>query len=104
FELYIPKWRVPTPCPSRISVGIFPRRTESADASNLTPVAAQGDASLRNEPIVATVVWYSEHTKTIRYRPTGDHDTWEIGEPYIPDSLTAGGSPRLRMIVLWDLV
>ncbi len=70
---------------------------------NLAKERVQKDAALAHEPIVATVKYYSEKTSTIRYSPTGDPKTWEIGEPYIPKCLTHDGAERLRLIVLWDI-
>src|SRR5437899_1417182 len=84
FSLYIPKWRVPDPWPSRIWVNIFPRRAEGADLPNVTQAAIHSDSTLRHEPIVATVEKVSELSNTIRYAPTGDQSEWEIGEPYVP--------------------
>jgi hypothetical protein len=103
FRLYIPQWRVPRPWPSKIYVRVDPRRDEVGDAPNLTPEDVKKDAVLTHEPIVATVNAYSEHTKTIRYRPIGDPKKWEIGEPYVPFSLTTNGAKRLRLIVHWDI-
>lgn len=103
FSLYVPKWRVPEPWPSRIWVGIVPRRSEGDDLPNVSLVDIQSDSTLRHEAIVATVQKSSVHTQTIRYRPTGDPNAWEIGEPYVPFPLTGNGSERLRLIVLWDV-
>ncbi|MHC4132078.1 MAG: hypothetical protein ACYSSP_08275 [Planctomycetota bacterium] len=103
FELYIPKWRVPTPPPSRIYVDVSVRRSESDDIPNLSPDDVEKDSTLTHEPIIATVEKYSTHTKTIRYRPLDNPESWEIGEPYIPYELTGEEAPRLRVIVLWDI-
>ena len=103
FELYIPKWRIPEPWPSRIWVGVSPRRSAGDELPNLTREDVQSDGSLRHEPIVATVDKVSVHTATIKYQSTGNESTWEIGTPYVPFSLTGGRSERLRLIVLWDL-
>ncbi len=46
---------------------------------------------------------HSKHTKTVRYSPIGEPDQWEIGEPYVPFTLTFDGAGRLRIIVLWDI-
>jgi hypothetical protein len=103
FSLYIPKWRVPEPWPSRIWIDVIPRRAESLDPANLTPADVEADDTLRLEPIVATIERFKEHSQTTRYRPTGDPHTWEIGEPYIPFVLTCERCERLRLIVLWDV-
>lgn len=103
FSLYIPKWRIPDPWPSRIWVDIFPRRAAGDDLPNLTRADTERDSTLRHEPIIATVEYFKDHGNAIRYQSTGDPKAWEIGEPYIPLALTGGGSRRLRLIVLWDL-
>lgn len=103
FSLYIPKWRVPQPWPSRIWIGVTPRRFECDELPNLSRENADSDSSLTHEPLIATVAKYSEHSRTIRYRPLGDDRLWEIGEPYVPLPLTFGGADRLRLLVLWDL-
>lgn len=103
FALYIPKWRVPQPWPSRIWVGVTPRRKSCEDPPNLSRQDVEADSTLTHEPLVATVAWREEHTRTIRYTPVGvDSECWEIGEPYVPIPLTWGGAERLRVIVLWD--
>ena len=103
FSLYIPKWRVPEPWPSSIWVKVIPRRREAGDPPNLSRNDVESDPILRQEPIVATVLWNSPHSRTDRYSPLGLEETWEIGEPYIPHSLTYGGTQRLRVIILWDI-
>lgn len=103
FSLYIPKWRVPQPWPSRIWVNVMPRRAPCEERSNLAPEDVELDSSLTHEPIVATVSRRTDHSETIRYRPLGDSKLWEVGEPYVPISLTCGQAERLRLIVLWDL-
>jgi hypothetical protein len=103
FELYIPKWRITQPWPSRIWVNVVPRRGEGEDESNLSPADVNQDSTLTIEPIIATVKKLTVHKKTIRYCPVGDLKQWEIGEPYLPFALTYEGAERLRIIVLWDI-
>lgn len=69
FKLYIPKWRCPSVPPRKITVGIM-------------GMAAQVD-ELKWD-LCAQVVRVEEHTETVRYRPHGDPEDWEIGEPYVP--------------------
>lgn len=102
FALYIPKWRVPSPWPSRIWVNIFPRRVEGDDPANLSSADIEGDPSLKHEPIIATVSRFDEKTQTVRFRPVGDPKSWEIGEPYVPRALIRNGEERLRVVVMWD--
>lgn len=103
FSLYIPKWRVPQPWPSRIWVGVLPRQGEGDDGPNLSPEDVNQDSTLTREPIIATATKLAVHTKTIHYCPVGDPEAREIGEPYLPFALTYGGAARLRIIVLWDI-
>jgi len=102
FSLYIPKWRVPEPWPKVIAVQTVRRRVECTDDANITPEDVAMDPSIRLEPIVATVKKVSVHSKTVRYDPTAN--VWEIGSPYVPDSMTADSAERLRVIVNWDLL
>jgi len=102
FSLYIPKWRVPEPWPKIIAVQITKRRAECSDDANLTPEHVESDSTIRLEPIVATVRKVSVHSKTVRYDPIAA--VWEIGSPYVPDSMTSGGAELLRVIVNWDLL
>lgn len=102
FALYIPKWRVPKPWPKTIAVQIVQRRAECSDEANLTGEHLEADPTLSLEPIVATVRKVSVHTKTVRYDPIAS--VWEIGSPYVPDSMTFDSAELLRVIVNWDLV
>ena len=100
FKLYIPKWRVPTPWPARLKVFVDAQgdaiRNDGAHRSHSRPRASE-------DPVVATVEKVTEHTETVRYRPTGDPDEWETGEPYVPYSLLPTPTPaRLRLEVQWD--
>ncbi len=103
FSLYIPKWRVPEPWPSRIWVRVDLCRNDGKDEGNLSLNDVKRDSALRHEPIISNVYKYEEHTKTIRYCPVGKNDVWEIGEPYIPISLTSNKADKLRLIILWDI-
>jgi hypothetical protein len=103
FSLYIPKWRIPHPWPSRIWVAVVPRRGEGEDQSNLSPNDVGQEPTLTREPIIATIKKMAVHTKTIHYCPVGDPENQEIGEPYLPFAVTYGGADRLRIIVLWDI-
>ena len=55
FSLYIPKWRVPVPWPSRIFVSIVQRRAAGEDLPNLTQSNVLNDSTLRHEPLIVTV-------------------------------------------------
>ena len=103
FKLYIFKWRVPQPWPSRIYVNIEPvppgfmpqqkRRTQ-----------VDRDPSLAEAPIIAKVTRYSDHTETVRLQPVGDPKEWEIGEPYIPKNIDlVEQSDELLIRIEWDL-
>jgi hypothetical protein len=103
FSLYIPKWRVPQPWPARILVDLVLHRGNFVDEANLSENDVAQDATLRHEPIIATITKLTKHTTTIRYSPSGDPKKWEIGEPYVPFPMTYGEADRLRIIVLWDI-
>ena len=85
-----------------IAVQIVQRRAECSDEANLTGEHLNSDPTLSLEPIVATVRKVSVHTKTVRYDPIAS--VWEIGSPYVPDSMTFNSAELLRIIVNWDLV
>jgi len=97
FKLYIPKRRVPRPWPKRIRVRISELHTKAE--------RAVGRAMLEDlkRPIVAIVDKVAEHTQTVRFRPQGDPNNWEIGEPYIPNNLLPNPNVNaLRVEVQWD--
>lgn len=103
FSIYIPKWRVPEPWPSRILITVMRRRSNAEDAPNMTEADALADPANRHEPIIASVTKVSIHTETIRYQPTGHASTWELGSPYIPFSMTCDGADKLRIVIQWDI-
>lgn len=98
FMLYIPKWRVPKPWPTRILVRI-------SDASDppLPPQQLFGSAQGQDRPIHAIVTRKVDHSRTVRFEPEGKPNEWEIGEPYIPYELLPNSSvQRVRIEVEWD--
>jgi len=98
FKLYIPKWRVPVPWPVRLEVVVDEEAAMPAAARPPRP----GSAELER-PIIATLQRVREHTETVRYRPIGDPESWEIGEPYVPYAILPAPPPeRLRLEVRWD--
>lgn len=103
FELYIPKWRVPQPWPHRIRVALFDLREASDGRGKLRREHFEPNLSLRLNPILTTIERSEEMKHTIRFRPIGEKDEWEIGEPYVPNELVPGDTDRLRILVLWDI-
>lgn len=122
FKIYIPKWRVPKPWPGRVYVGIeaykdvssdlYPSTSspKNLDEENVIIVARPSIRSLitsnpknLDKSIQAIVKPFENHTRTMRYRPIGDQNEWQIGEPYIPYSLIPPGSDLLFIEVEWDL-
>ena len=105
FELYVPRWRVPIPIPAVIYVGIE-AVGDPADRS-VSPSERPPSREPSRVPIVALVDKVREHTKTVRYRPHGQPDDWEIGEPYVPrgvlDAIGSGADwpVTLRITVEW---
>jgi len=94
FKLYIPKRRVPQPWPNQITV------TVNETTGNPPPRAIPAELS---SPVIATVERTSEHSQTARFTPSGDPQTWEIGEPYIPYQLLPRRNvSRLDIEVSWD--
>jgi hypothetical protein len=99
FKLYVFKWRVPRPWPVRLEVVVNQYLAKPA-----TPQSSPrpGPAELER-PIIAIAEKVREHTETVRYRPIGAPDNWELGEPYVPYTLLPSPPPeRLRLEVRWD--
>lgn len=87
FELYIPKTVAPHPPPQWIRVWV------EADSAQVETLSAD---------LTAVVTRVDELTKTVRYKPVGDPETWQIGEPYIPMSILPEPWPdRLNIAVAW---
>ena len=98
FEFYIPKWRVPEPWPGRIFVRIEPFIDDPSIFTQSTL-----DIDNLEVPIEVLVKRVEDHTRTVRYRQLSDEEDWQIGEPYIPDSLIPPNSHLLIINVEWDL-
>ena len=100
FRLYIHKWRVPEPYPKAIYVKIEP-----AALQEKPPFVSVDDVidkpALREKPITAIIHAFKPHTATLRYHPIGDHNEWEIGEPYIPYDFTHNQSEYLKITIAW---
>jgi hypothetical protein len=117
FELYIPKWRVPEHpvpqeisvqmwmIPKAISVGVLPPSSSAllkagVDFSEIGPLQELlpivcGPVEY---PITSVVHIDRVHTETVRYNPLGDPKKWEIGQPYVPQSVL--GFPYPEQLVL----
>jgi hypothetical protein len=103
FKLYIPKWRVPRPWPTRIIVSIRDFYGDEASARSRHSVGPRETAEVIDRPIVAVLDKRKQHTNTVRFTPRGDQKTWEIGEPYIPTSLSPEAPPdAVEIEVRWD--
>src|SRR5437667_4156669 len=81
FKLYVPKWRVPRPWPTRILVRIS---DVPAGAQVRDQAATAASSNSLERPICGIVERVREHTQTVRFAPQGDPRDWEMGEPYIP--------------------
>ena len=119
FAIYIPKWRVPEPTPPMISVNIVdPDQQLSPDQEIQLSTAGLTDDQIReidawppvtrtveenpDLPIIAAVEFDRIHTQTVRYKPVGEPDRWELGQPYIPKSILSSDYPkRLILLVMW---
>ena len=103
FKLYIPKWRVPRPWPSRITVCISDVEPHVDRETSPFTVTNSPLEPLLEQPIVAIADRVSDHTQTARFAPRGDPKEWQIGEPYIPYSLLPDSSVRtVHIEVRWD--
>jgi len=88
YEIYIPKWRVPSPMPMRIRVTISENKSLFPGFQTVKEGDLLKSPEIARQPIYASIAYYMEHTKTIRYEPIGvDTKLREIGSPYIPKDL-----------------
>ena len=102
-EMYIYKWRVPKPYPSRISVEIFNRAEFSQSIYSLNRKETNTNPKLCYKPITAEVVFLEDHTRTAKYDPVLGKGKREIGNPYIPHALLSDPPPtRLVLVVNWE--
>jgi hypothetical protein len=101
FRLYIHKWRVPEPIPPTIYVKIEPAKLQKKPKF-LSIDEVLDDPSLRSKPITAIIHAFKQHTETLRYHPIEDHTEWEIGEPYVPYSLTHNQTEYLKITIKWE--
>lgn len=102
FKLYILQWRVPEPVPEHIEVSISSNKKEFPATRKFDVSEIESNPNLRNKSIFAEVKFVSDHTKTIRYDPVGEQETWEIGSPYIPLSLLPDKEAKtLYLLVNW---
>lgn len=99
FEFYIPKWRVPKPWPARIIVSID---SYIGDMSDFTQSPYDSDKSI--EVLVEHI---EPHTKTVKYAQVGYEKYWQIGQPYIPESILTSKFPSIPKYLIievnWDL-
>ena len=105
-EIYIPKWRVPVPCPQRIFVQIFePEDSHSPTMTLHNKKEVKVRPELRLDPITAEVT-FTEVMKNfvVRYDPVlVDNEAREIGSPYIPKTLLYDPpQPRLIIVINWE--
>ncbi len=101
-EIYIHKWRVPDPYPSRISVEIFNRDGYSQSIYHLDRREAYANPQLCYNPITAEVAFLENHTLTAKYDPVLGKGKREIGNPYIPYTLLSDPPPiRLVIVIKW---
>lgn len=100
FLLYIRKWRVPEPVPAKIYVKFEPSVLREKPPF-VTADEVIDKPALRKKPITAIIHAFKPHTQTLRYHPIGDQSEWEIGEPYVPYSLTHDQSEYLKITIDW---
>ncbi len=102
-EIYIYKWRVPDPYPSRISVEIFNRAEFSQSIYPLDRKEVNANPQLCYKPITAEVDFLENHTRTAKYDPVLGKGKREIGNPYIPYTLLSDPLPtRLVIVINWE--
>jgi len=104
-EIYIPKWRVPAPCPQRIFVQIFEPEDSHCPIMTLhNKKEVDTNQRLRFVPITAEVIYKEDMTLTARYDPVLEgNGAREIGSPYIPKTLL-DDPPQTRLVIVvnWE--
>ena len=105
-EIYIPKWRVPVPCPQRIFVQIFEPEDSHCPTMTLhNKKEVDANQRLRVESITAEVNFKEKnHELVVRYDPVLEgNNAREIGSPYIPKTLLDDPpQPRLIIVINWE--
>ena len=102
-EIYIYKWRVPDPYPSRISVEIFNRDEFSQSIYSLDRKEVNANPQLCYKPITTEVAFLENRTRTAKYDPVLGKGKREIGNPYIPYTLLSDPPPtRLVIVINWE--
>jgi len=102
-EIYILKWRVPDPYPSRISVEIFERAEYPQSIYPLNQKEVIANPQLCHNPITAEVTFLENHTLTAKYDPVLSKGVREIGNPFIPYALLPDPPPTQLVIVInWE--
>ncbi|HNZ87922.1 MAG TPA: hypothetical protein PKK55_05305 [Methanofastidiosum sp.] len=104
FELYIPKWRVPSPTPRDVEIEVLPHNNSILN-NPLTITQAKNNPNLKNSPINANLTKFSDHSRTVRFDPEGNENMWEIGSVYIPISILNQkglyGKERISIMIKW---
>lgn len=104
FELYIPKWRVPSPKPREIEIEILPPNN-SVINNPLTITQVNNNPNLKNSSITANLTMFGDNSRTVRYDPEGNENIWEIGSVYVPISILNQkglyGKERISIKIKW---
>lgn len=87
FQLYIPKWRVPDPIPLAIYVRLYEVALAPPNIKTYSRQDIELKPFLRSENIFSHVKKSDDKTLTVRFDPIGNTQDWEIGNPYIPESI-----------------
>ena len=102
FEIYIPKWRVPEPCPATVTVRVYELHEYRRPLTSIRRSQALATPKLLRAPVVAELAFTEGKTRTVRYDPVVGDDLREIGSPYIPYALLPGPPPqKLVVVVKW---
>ncbi|MEQ1845839.1 MAG: hypothetical protein ABL983_09730 [Nitrospira sp.] len=94
FKLYIPQRRIPDPWPRSIRVSVEPYNEK---------MILESFSGNKSQAIDTVIHWDSDCKNTTRYRPDGEPESWEIGEPYIPHDLLPDAPRKVRIKVDWEM-
>ena len=102
-EIYIPRWRVPDPYPSHISVEIFEWAEYLQSINYLYQEELLANPELSHNSIVTRVTFNKDCSLTAKYKTDLNNDVREIGDPFIPKTLLSTLPPkRLVIVINWE--
>ena len=102
-QIYINKWRVPNPYPSRISVEIIKLDERNRFVNYLYPEELYVNPELFRNPIITRITYNEKRSVTFKYKTDLNKDVRETGDIFIPQKLLSLSPPkRLIIVINWE--